>query len=195
MATRSCWPAPSAAWQAARCRPDAAPSTRLSVQSPSHLRPAAAPTRSAGDTRRSPRQDGVQQARRAPWPARAITQTRQRAARLLTRFPPAMPPPVRRRRRHVEGGRGRLQRHPFLDRAHQRETASQSELGVSVQNHPSPPSSVSRGRPTASKEGRTATSAVHNLCRRDSYTVISMAGFAVESSSSTRASLTSPKCS
>src|SRR4051794_26776960 len=65
-----------------------------------------------------------------------------------------MPPAVRRRRRDAEGGRGRLQRKTVLDRAHQREPAGQSELGVSVQQHPRPPLSVSPGRPTASKEGR-----------------------------------------
>src|SRR6266567_1130123 len=61
---------------------------------------------------------------------------------------------MRRRRRDIEGGRGRLQRRTILDRAHQREPSSQSELGVSVQQHPRPPLSVSPGRPTASKEGR-----------------------------------------
>src|SRR5262245_50151953 len=65
-----------------------------------------------------------------------------------------MPPAVRRRRRDAEGGRGRLQRKPLLDRAHEREPPSQSELGVSVQIHPCPPLSVSPGRPTTSKEGR-----------------------------------------
>jgi len=49
---------------------------------------------------------------------------------------------------------GRLQRTPLLDSAHQREPTSQSELGISVQIHPSPPLSVSPARPTASKEGR-----------------------------------------
>src|SRR5213592_2031368 len=61
---------------------------------------------------------------------------------------------MRRRRRDIEGGRGRLQRRTILDRSHQREPAGQSELGVSVQIHPRPPLSVSPGRPTASKEGR-----------------------------------------
>src|SRR5262245_23424251 len=65
-----------------------------------------------------------------------------------------MPPAVRRRRRDAEGGRGRLQRKPLLDPAHEREPPSQSELGVSVQIHPCPPLSVSPGRPTTSKEGR-----------------------------------------
>src|SRR2546430_5415356 len=65
-----------------------------------------------------------------------------------------MPPAMHRRRRHVEGDRRRSQRTTVLDRADQRETSSQSELGVSVQQHPCPPLSVSPGRPTASKEGR-----------------------------------------
>src|SRR5262249_32916759 len=67
---------------------------------------------------------------------------------------PAMPPAVRRRRRHAEGGRGRPQRHPARDRRDERIAASQSELRVTVQRHPSPPLGVSPGRPTASKEGR-----------------------------------------
>src|SRR5689334_17275764 len=65
-----------------------------------------------------------------------------------------MPPPMNSRRRHAEAGCSLLQRATLLDRAHQREPASQSELGVSVQIHPRPPLSVSPGRPTASKEGR-----------------------------------------
>src|SRR5712691_10765304 len=85
---------------------------------------------------------------------RTIEQTRQRSAGLLASLKPAMPPAMRRRRRNVEGDRGRLQRLAVLDRPHQGETASQSELGVSVQIHPRPPLSVSPGRPTASKEGR-----------------------------------------
>jgi hypothetical protein len=47
--------------------------------------------------------------------------------RLLARLQPAMPPAVRCRRRHAEGGRGRLQRHPALDRADKRVAAGQSE--------------------------------------------------------------------
>src|SRR6266849_10129281 len=65
-----------------------------------------------------------------------------------------MPPTVHSRRRDMKGGCGRLQRQTILDRVDQREPASQSELGVSVQIHPCPPLSVSPGRPTASKEGR-----------------------------------------
>src|SRR5207245_646410 len=92
--------------------------------------------------------------RRPTWTPRAVEQTRQRSASLLARLPPSVPPAVRRRGRNAEGGRGRLQRHPLLDRLHQGETAGQSELGVSVQIHPRPPLSVGPGRPTASKEGR-----------------------------------------
>src|SRR5581483_11837580 len=91
-----------------------------------------------------------EQPRRPARTARAIEQ-RLRSA---TAVQPAVPPAVRRRRRDAEAGRGRLQRQTILDRAHQRETTSQSELGVSVQIHPRPPLSVSPGRPTASKEGR-----------------------------------------
>jgi hypothetical protein len=79
-------------------------------------------------------QIGCEQPRRAMRPARAIEQ----GARLAAASQPAMPPAMRPRRREVESGRGRLQRETVLDRAHQRETASQSELGVSVQIHPRP---------------------------------------------------------
>lgn len=44
--------------------------------------------------------------------------------------------------------------------------AGEAKLGVTVKRHPSPPSRVSPGRPTASKEGRIDLSAVHNLCRQ-----------------------------
>jgi hypothetical protein len=47
--------------------------------------------------------------------------------------------PVRRRRRDAEAGCGLLQRHSLVNRPHQRKPTSQSELGVSVQIHPSPP--------------------------------------------------------
>src|SRR5438876_9615149 len=90
------------------------------------------------------------QPRRTPRPARAIHER----AQLASTSEPAMPPAMRCRRRHTEGGRGRLQRKPFLDSPHQREPTSQSELGISVQIHPSPPLGVSPARPTASKEGR-----------------------------------------
>src|SRR5919201_4898299 len=93
---------------------------------------------------------GGQQARRAVRTARAIN---ERLGPTLA-VKPTVPPAMRRRRGDAEGGRGRLQRKTVLNRAHQRETTSQSELGVSVQKHPRPPLSVSPGRPTASKEGR-----------------------------------------
>jgi hypothetical protein len=95
-----------------------------------------------------------QLARRAVRATRAIKEADQRLARLLARLQPAVPPTMRGRRRHAEGGRGRLQRHPLLDRLDHGQAAGQSELGVSVQVHPCPPLSVSPGRPTASKEGR-----------------------------------------
>ena len=110
---------------------------------------------------------GSELARRAVGTARAIEQAGERPSCLLAGLCPAMPPAVRRRRRHPEGGRGRLQRHPALDRIDKRVAAGKSELGVTVQRHPSPPSCVSRGRPTASKEGRIDLSAVHNVCRQD----------------------------
>ena len=108
---------------------------------------------------------GRQLPRRLMRTAGAIAQANERRAGFLAGLQPTMPPAVRRRRRHAEAGRSPLQRHPLLDRLDQREPASQSELGVSVQIHPCPPLSVSPGRPTASKEGRTYLSAVHNVCR------------------------------
>src|SRR5205807_3819967 len=75
-------------------------------------------------------------ARRAVRPTRAIKQTRQRPPRVLASLQPTMPPTMRSRRRDAEGGRGRLQAHPTLDRLHKRKTTSQSELGVTVQSHP-----------------------------------------------------------
>src|SRR6266511_248006 len=92
--------------------------------------------------------------RRAAGTARTINQARQRPPRLIPGLEPAVPPAMRRRRRNAECGRGRIQRQATLDGLYQRETASQSELGVTVKQHPRPPLSVSPGRPTASKEGR-----------------------------------------
>src|SRR5439155_6751976 len=95
-------------------------------------------------------QIGGEKPRRAVRPTRAV----QQRLKLPAAIKPAMPPSVHRRRRHAEAGCSLLQRTTILDRAHEREPPGQSELGVSVQIHPSPPSSVSPGRPTASKEGR-----------------------------------------
>jgi hypothetical protein len=160
--------APGSGVPAARGLPASAPSRRSSARSRSRPRPAADPNPSRGGRHRSalaarPRAD----ARRAKRAARAIPQTRPRPTRLLTSLQPAMPPTMRSRRRDVESGRSRPQRQTVLDRPHQREPTSQSELGVTVQQHSSPPSRVSLGRPTHSKEGRIEPSAVHNLCRQD----------------------------
>src|SRR5262249_41279689 len=90
-------------------------------------------------------------------PSRRVGRATRAIAKRLRSAPavePTMPPAMRRRRRHVEGGRRRPQRQAPLDRGHQCNTTAQSELGVSVQIHPRPPLSVSPGRPTASKEGR-----------------------------------------
>src|SRR5204863_5145818 len=67
-----------------------------------------------------------EQPRRVVRPTRPIEQS----ARLAAALKPAMPPAMRGRWRDAEGGRGRLQRETSLDRAHQRQTAGQSELGV-----------------------------------------------------------------
>src|SRR6476661_6619877 len=82
---------------------------------------------------------GSELAWRALRPTRAITQTRQRPPLLVTRLAPALPPPVRCRRRNAETSSSLPQRAAILDRANQREPTSQSELGISVQIHPSPP--------------------------------------------------------
>src|SRR5437764_13360137 len=129
----------------------------------------------AGDQPRSPARATPERAdprlltarqhpRAALRPRAAIVEAGLAAALLLTGLTPAMPPAVRRRRRHAERGRGRPQRHPPLDRQHQLMTATQAELGVTVKLHPGPPSRVSRGRPTASKEART-TSQPFTTCR------------------------------
>src|SRR6516225_11225261 len=59
--------------------------------------------------------------------AGTIEQTRQRRSRFLTRRLPTMSPTMGSRRRHAEGGRGRLQGQALLDRADERVSASQSE--------------------------------------------------------------------
>ena len=104
---------------------------------------------------------GGEKTRRSVWTAGAIQQRIRQAAAIE----PAMPPTMRRRRRDTESGRRLLQRETTLDRAHQRETASQSELGVSVQQHPSPPLSVESGKTHSLKGGPDRTPTVHNLCR------------------------------
>src|SRR5207237_2471596 len=75
---------------------------------------------------------GRELAWRAVRPARALKQTRQRRTRLLTGCNPAVPPAVSRRRRDIEHRRRRPQARPALDRGNERETASQSELRVTV---------------------------------------------------------------
>jgi hypothetical protein len=70
------------------------------------------------------------------------------------------------RRRHAEGGRRGLQRKSVVDRTDERVTACQSELGITVKQHLALLSSRGLRRLTASKEGRTYLSAVHNVCRR-----------------------------
>jgi hypothetical protein len=53
--------------------------------------------------------------RELPRAARAIKKTGERRPRLLARLKPAVPPTVRRRRRHAETGCSLLQRHPALE--------------------------------------------------------------------------------
>src|SRR5712691_6338114 len=105
--------------------------------------------------------------RTAVRPGGTIEQTDERSPRLPSGLRPAVPPAMRRRRRNVEALSSSPDRAAALDRLDKRETGSKSELRVSVQIHPSPPSRVSRRRPTASKEGRIERSAVHNLFRQD----------------------------
>src|SRR5262249_33744275 len=122
----------------------------------------------AGTTTRrtdSPLRSQREQPRHPPWPARAIVQTHQRRTILLTRLTPPCRPSTRRRSRNVERGRRRPHRATVLDRTHQRVAASQSELRVTVNNHPGLLRIVSPRRPTASKEARMNLSTVHNLCR------------------------------
>src|SRR5215207_4160299 len=81
---------------------------------------------------------GGELARARVRPARAIEQTDASGASLLARLLPAMPPAVSGRGRDAEGARGRLQARSSFDRLHERETAGQSELGVTVKRHPGP---------------------------------------------------------
>jgi hypothetical protein len=68
---------------------------------------------------------------------------------------PAVPPAVGCGRRDVEGGSCRPQRHPRLDRFHQRQPSRWSESGVTVNLHPGPPC-LGRQRPQASGRARMA---------------------------------------
>ena len=81
---------------------------------------------------------GSELARAAARPTRAIDKTGEAHAR-LSRLAPAVPPAMRGRRRHAEGGRGRLEAHSSLDCLDEGEAAGQSELGITVESHPGPP--------------------------------------------------------
>jgi hypothetical protein len=69
---------------------------------------------------------GRQKPRRASRPARAVKQRLHSAATVQ----PAMPPPMRRRRRDAEGGRGRLQRKTILNRPDQGKPPGHSSLAL-----------------------------------------------------------------
>ena len=109
-ATRSGWPAPSTARRPREAVPaEHLPDGRVR-RSRSRRRPGAAPSRSRGGSRRSAP---------AARPRAAAAERRGRLERSSSQRPdarsaaavePAVPPAVRRRRRHAEGGRGRLQR-------------------------------------------------------------------------------------
>jgi hypothetical protein len=75
---------------------------------------------------------------------------------------PAVPPAVSSRRRHVEGGSCRPQRHPRLDRFDQRQPPRWSESGVTVNLHPGPPCLGVRTQ--ASWGPPDGLSGVHNVC-------------------------------
>src|SRR5213079_3534096 len=93
-----------------------------------------------------------QQPRHPPRPARAIEQTGKRPALLLIGLAPAAAPAADGRLRDAEPPRHLPHRQPPLTRLHQRETARQSELGVTVKLHPGP-SSRSESWQTHSLEG------------------------------------------
>ena len=67
-----------------------------------------------------------------------------------------MPPPMRRRRRDAQGGRGRPERRPVLDQHHQLKTALQSELAPTVLHVRSPSAGLS-SQTAPSVGGRTSS--------------------------------------
>jgi hypothetical protein len=67
---------------------------------------------------------------------------------------------------HVQGGRGRPERHPPLDQLHQRDTTSRSELRVSVHIHPGPPSGSESSQTHSLRTGPDVLSDVHNVRRQ-----------------------------
>src|SRR5207244_508430 len=83
----------------------------------------------------------AQQPRRTARPARAGEQAVERPPPLRARLAPAPPPGAGRRGRDAMASRRLSDRTASLDRLHQSEAAGQSELRVTVQLLPSPPSS------------------------------------------------------
>ena len=73
------------------------------------------------------------------------------------------PPPMSGRRRHVQGGRGRPERHPTIDQLDQRDTASRSELRVSVQPIRALLQAVSPRKTHSLRTGPDVFSAAHNV--------------------------------
>jgi len=99
-------------------------------------------------------------------PTRPVAEPRCRRSSVVlsTAHSPTAPPPVGGRRRHVQGGRGRPERHPFIDQLDKRNTARRSELGVSVQLHPGPPSRREFRKTHSLRTGPDVLSGVHNVC-------------------------------
>ena len=108
----------------------------------------------------------VEQARHPLRPARAIEQPGVRAALCRTGQQAAMPPPVRRRRRDIESGRGRSQRRAPSNHLGQSKPASRSELRSRVNLHPGPPSGGESWQTHSLRTGPDVLSTVHNLCGR-----------------------------
>src|SRR5487761_253185 len=105
-------------------------------------------------------------------PRGSILEADKRAALLPRRLRPTPPPLAGRCWRDAAASRRLPTRTTSLDISNQRAPTSKSEPSVTVKRHPGPPSTVSLGRPTDSKEPRMTYSAVHNLSRHVIYRLI-----------------------
>ena len=76
---------------------------------------------------------------------------------------PAVPPAVGRRRRHAEGGRGRLQRHPALDRLHELEAAGEVRAWLYGEAASGPSFGRESSQTHSLGRGPDVFSAVHNV--------------------------------
>ena len=106
-------------FQTVECAKPVAPATKRGPQ-PVWRRQAQIARSSSGASRRGERCGRLERSNRHDSVRRASSPAVQ----------PAVPPAVRRRRRDAEGGRRRLQRHPFLDRPHQAKRPASPSLAL-----------------------------------------------------------------